>query len=40
AASTDELSSPVLLVELPDHEATGLIAEALFRGHFVERLPA
>jgi DNA-binding response OmpR family regulator len=38
--AVDELSAPILLVDVPDREATGLIAEALVRGHFVERLPA
>lgn len=36
----EELAPPVLLVDLPDLEASGLIAEAFVRGHFVERLSA
>lgn len=38
--SSDEPSPPILLVDVPDREATGLVAEALVRGHFVERLAA
>ena len=40
APAVDERSAPILLVDVPDGEATGLIVEALARGHFVQRLPA